>query len=688
MPFVSLNIRAKLAGSSFALVSAVVFALTLQWVAAEVAMEEKELQAKALAYGQHLAKEAEPAIAFDDAQTTREILEATSLDPEVASMTLYKSNGAVLGAIGEPMIAPETVHHPELRQTETVLAVLAPVISKEGPRGTLVVELSRNGILEQKARGKRDAAFAGLLAAAIGLAASWLIGGSFARRVRKIQRATQAFEAGNLDVAHVEDGSKDEIGQLAGAFNVMADHIREEATRLDRLVVTRTQELQKKNADLAFLLDNVGQGFVTVDKSGKLAAERSAILARWFGAQPANTTLWEYIAADDVEASQWLAVGWDALFDGMLPEELALDQLPKEIRRGDSTYGVRYQPIGESVIVVVSDVTAEIARRKAEAKQRELAEVFGRLVADPAAVEQFIAEGGVLVRSIQDRNAALAEVQRWLHTLKGNSAFLGLERMAATCHEMETRIAEGDAPSAKLVQTLAQLWAELTASVEPLTSGRRDRTMVRTAALRRHVDAIQAGRPRRWLVNEVETWLLEPTATRLERAAAQAVVVATRLDKPEPTITIEHHDLNLDAQTWGGFWTAFVHVVRNAVDHGIESPDVRIARGKPAAGAITLRTFERADELIVEIEDDGAGIDWDALRERTGAEELVSALFEDGVTTKSDVTDTSGRGIGLGAARAAAAALGGRVDVRSERGRGCAFTFSFPRDIAAESVAA
>jgi two-component system chemotaxis sensor kinase CheA len=700
----SLDIRSKLAGLAFGLVSAVVIALTTFFSERHDAQTERSIGNKAVAYAEVLAHAAEPVVAFHDLDTMREIFEGATLDPDLQAVTLYAENGAVLGTVGERTVALEAVTKPEVRRTPRVTAVIAPVVSEQGPRGVLVLEISTARIVDETARGKRGAAIAGLLAGLLGLGVSWLIGGSFARRVRRIQRATQAFAEGNLDEPAIADESDDEIGQLGVAFNRMAQQVRdlvqrietsgrEEAKRLDRIVVARTMELQWKNEDMAFILDNAGQGFITVNRNGRLAAERSAIVATWFGEAPEAVRLWDYLTKDDPEAASWLELGWEALFDDVLPLELAVDQLPKQARRGPSTFGLRYQPVikegvVEAVVLVVTDITAEIALRKAEAIQRELAGVFARMVADPSSVEHFVSEGEALVQAIQTACAAGAsrtELSSWIHTLKGNASFLGLESLAKACHEMETQMAEtGELPTAKQHARIGELWRELYRVVEPLLFGRRDRVVVRNATLRRHIEAIHAGAPRRQLVSDVASWLLEPTATRLERAAAQAKSVAQRLEKLEPNVVIEDNGVCLDAQTWNPFWTAFLHVVRNAVDHGIEAADTRIAAGKPEAGTITLRTFQENGDTVIEIEDDGAGIDWATLKRRAGLSDdasetsLVDFLFHDGVSTKSEVTQTSGRGLGLGAVRATCRAMGGDVDVRTRAGVGTVFAFKIP----------
>jgi len=117
----------------------------------------------------------------------------------------------------------------------------------------------------------------------------------------------------------------------------------------------------------------------------------------------------------------------------------------------------------------------------------------------------------------------------------------------------------------------------------------------------------------------------------------------------------------------------------------------RAESGKGERGRLHLATFEEHGEFVVEIEDDGRGIDWEAVRARAAdlglptqsERDLVRALFAPGVSTAREVSDVSGRGIGLAAVERAATELGGRIAVRSERGRGTVLQFRFPAAVAA-----
>ncbi|MBA3672446.1 MAG: response regulator, partial [Gemmatimonadaceae bacterium] len=134
-----------------------------------------------------------------------------------------------------------------------------------------------------------------------------------------------------------------------------------------------------------------------------------------------------------------------------------------------------------------------------------------------------------------------------------------------------------------------------------------------------------------------------------------------------------------------------LHLVRNAVDHGLESSDERVAAGKPEQGTITLTAAMHGDRLRITIEDDGRGIDLAAIRrailQRGGsapADEtaLLRAIFDDGLSTRQLATTLSGRGVGLDIVRVSVERVGGTVDVSSVAGKGTTFVLEVPLSIA------
>jgi two-component system chemotaxis sensor kinase CheA len=137
-----------------------------------------------------------------------------------------------------------------------------------------------------------------------------------------------------------------------------------------------------------------------------------------------------------------------------------------------------------------------------------------------------------------------------------------------------------------------------------------------------------------------------------------------------------------------------VHIIRNAFDHALEPTEEREAAGKPAHGRISVRALQRGSHVVIEVQDDGRGMDAQAIREKAIAtgrltaedepteKELLSLVFEPGFSTCVEVSETSGRGVGMDVVRSNLAEMGGMVDLASIPGRGTTVTITLPITLA------
>ena len=146
------------------------------------------------------------------------------------------------------------------------------------------------------------------------------------------------------------------------------------------------------------------------------------------------------------------------------------------------------------------------------------------------------------------------------------------------------------------------------------------------------------------VAHDVELWGLESLRVRFQRIGDQARALAERIGKGPVRVHTEHGGVHVDAETWSPFWAAFVHVVRNAIDHGFEDAAERAALGKGIA-TLTLRSYLRAGTLVIELADDGRGIAWDQLRDkarwRRGWPPRVRAIWSRRCSTTGSPRGTS-----------------------------------------------
>lgn len=668
-----------------------------------------ELHSKADTYAQLVSAQVRSAVAFGDKETAREVFDSIAKDGDVMAAVLFDSAGRALHAWGTPgtvaASASAGVLERKVFELPDRFLSVAPVISLEGPRGTLALEFSKGRLLESRQRAEQAALLVGGVAIVVGAALALIIAHSLARRLRAISLVAEKVAGGDLSQTPPSDASRDEIGSLARSFASMLGQIQrlfaeraaaaaEEQTRLEGLVQKRTQMLEQRNDDMRRVLDNVDQGFLTIDARGTMSSERSAILERWLGKAPASGNLWEYIGQRSPALRQQLELGWEEVVSGCLPREVSLDQMPRRFSHGDEHFCIEYKPIGsidgeiDRTLIVLSDITPLVARERAEAEQRDAVRLFTRLNEDRAGVLGFVAEAQRIVSELTSGAPPAPQVtKRLLHTLKGNASVFGIERLSRVCHQIEDALAESAGNmGAPEVEQLRATWKDVHAQLVQLIGEETQHTLTigddEYAALLR---ALERGRPLHELRAMVEAWALEATEVRLRRAARQAAALAERMGKGPIDVCVESNGVRLDAEIWNEVWTEFPHLIRNAIDHGFDMPEGQ-ACGEQPKGKLWLRTFVQDSSFIIEVEDSGKGVDWERVRaaaKKRGLphrtqRDLEQALFADGLSTKDQVGETSGRGVGMAAVAAAVQKHGGQILVTSKEQQGTRVRMSWP----------
>jgi two-component system chemotaxis sensor kinase CheA len=174
---------------------------------------------------------------------------------------------------------------------------------------------------------------------------------------------------------------------------------------------------------------------------------------------------------------------------------------------------------------------------------------------------------------------------------------------------------------------------------------------------------------------------------------------AQKLGK-EVNLILEGEDTEADKNVIESLGDPLVHIVRNSLDHGIELPDVRRSLGKPAVGTIMIRATQEADRVVIEIRDDGKGIDPAVIKrlafekglidserlERLSDQEAVNLVFAAGFSTAEVVSDLSGRGVGMDVVRTAIEKVNGTIHLESEKGKGTRMLLSLPLSMAVTNV--
>jgi len=188
---------------------------------------------------------------------------------------------------------------------------------------------------------------------------------------------------------------------------------------------------------------------------------------------------------------------------------------------------------------------------------------------------------------------------------------------------------------------------------------------------------------------------MQPVGKVFSRFPKVARDVARNLAK-EVELELVGAETELDRNLVEALADPLVHLVRNAIDHGIETPELREAQGKPRNGHVRLSAQQEGDYVSIEVQDDGAGIDPEKLRAkarekglidpeaaaRLSSEECLHLVFLPGFSTKQEVTDISGRGVGMDVVQSRIRELSGQIQIQSELGRGSRFLIRVPLTLA------
>ena len=171
--------------------------------------------------------------------------------------------------------------------------------------------------------------------------------------------------------------------------------------------------------------------------------------------------------------------------------------------------------------------------------------------------------------------------------------------------------------------------------------------------------------------------------------------LARKLNK-DINLELVGEDTDLDKNLVEALADPLIHLVRNAVDHGIESPEERFANGKPREGTVTLAAMQEGDQILLTISDDGKGMDHELLRKKAVEKELMTEqaaarltdteaynlIFAPGFSTKSEISDVSGRGVGMDVVKTRITELNGTLEIDSQKGQGTVITIRLPLTLA------
>jgi two-component system chemotaxis sensor kinase CheA len=241
------------------------------------------------------------------------------------------------------------------------------------------------------------------------------------------------------------------------------------------------------------------------------------------------------------------------------------------------------------------------------------------------------------------------------------------------------------------VERLIDLVGELVINQAMLSQRVVEARIPRSSALAMGLDDLeQLSREIQDSVMAIRAQPVKPIFQRMSRVVREAA------DMTGKTVTLhcEGESTEVDKTVIERLTDPLTHMIRNAIDHGIEKPEVRLAAGKPESGHIKLAAMHRSGRVVIEVSDDGGGINRERVKSAAISkglidpeaqltdEEIDNLIFLPGFSTAATVTDMSGRGVGMDVVKRSIQALGGRISISSTPGRGSSFVMSLPLTLA------
>jgi len=357
---------------------------------------------------------------------------------------------------------------------------------------------------------------------------------------------------------------------------------------------------------------------------------------------------------------------------------------PRRLQRGETAApDGGEQPSVEKTPAAEAEPRRESGNRPAETVRVDierldhLMDLAGQLVINRAQFAQ-----------IGDKLRAALGSRRSIHAM--NRVWAELERIG---NQMTLRLDQNHAASS--LEGLHHLVKRIQNELEPL---RRDLERFHEAHeyVEDLVEAIhQLGRVSDGIQQSVMETRMVPIGPLFARFK-RVVRDITRSTGKKARLEIRGENTELDKRMIDELGDPLVHLVRNSVDHGIEPPEVRLAAGKPAEGTVELNAFHRGNSIVIEVRDDGKGLDADrilrkaldkGLVSRSEAEKMTAAqiyqlIWEPGLSTAEKVTEVSGRGMGMDIVKSKIEELNGTVDIASVPGQGTTITIKLPLTLA------
>ena len=491
---------------------------------------------------------------------------------------------------------------------------------------------------------------------------------------------------------------------------------------LEKKVEERTLEVKQANIMLKAIMDSLGQGFLVFNPEGTCGRIFTRACEEVLETNPESKQIWEVLSFNEEDTStfkMWL----QAAFGEQLPFDAVADLAPTSYEHSEGkNVRLEYYPIRDenkkisNIVLVATDWTAEYEAQVALEKEKKYARMVVRLVSNKSQFVKYLDSARETIKACKKHVAAALGGEldhewlfRALHTLEGESGTFSVQSIWKASREpqellepiksgYEVNLSElipqvSDSLN-NLEQKLDQFLEENTDLFKVIGIGEK-RLEIAYSEVDSLLNHLRNSGVREEVVNDFQSELYrEPVDGALSHYSEVVKQVSDRLGRPMNEIEWHGMEHRLYLPPYQDLFASLVHAFRNAIDHGMESMPEREDAGKPKLGTLQVyfESFDQSGQAWhrIRIKDDGRGINAEALRPKLSEKdsskdwssvpdtEVIQCVFDSGLSTKDEVGEFSGRGVGLNAVKHNAENIGGKAWVETELGKGTSLIVEVP----------
>lgn len=498
---------------------------------------------------------------------------------------------------------------------------------------------------------------------------------------------------------------------------------------LEQMVEERTQEVKRANLMLNAIMDSLGQGFLVFDKEGMCGKFYTKACVDVLETTPEGKNICEVLNLSDKD-SETFKLWMQAVFSQSLEFDSLKDLAPQAYEHSQGKHvNLDYFPIyNESkatshIVVVATDWTAEFEANAALEKEKQYAKMVIKLVSSKNQFEKFLVSCDEVVAQLKVaiKKPSEFDIQwafRMLHTLEGEAATYSVQAIwhatRAPQELLEPYKNSEETDFTKVSQKFSDYLDEILMQktlfltenkdlIESLGLGKKPTIEISMDSIESIIDFLSKNGVSSENVSFVESQLKsQPVKSLFGHYHDVVQGLAARVNKRVLPVLWENVDVKIRGEKFEKLAGTFIHAFRNAIDHGIEPSEDREMLGKPSEGQLQFKVEvyqeSGADWIRFKLSDDGQGIHAEKIKEKLSKAhpdidyskmddyEIIQHVFDSGLSTRDEVGELSGRGIGMNAIKDEAEQMGGHAFVESSPPNGSVLTVEVPMNGPANSA--